>query len=272
MLGIQFELNFDNPHQEIKRLVPSRVSREQKNKYIREMKAKRNDSKNGNFMYASIVQGEFHVKVDKETEGAIERTNKNKETVYELIYNEYEGIFLHSLEVSESEYGKQLKIFLRDAADKSKFVVIQVPLDSGYAVSFLSRAAQVDLNKEITVKVFDIPNKDEKTGKEFKTKSLTISQDGVKLDKTWNKENAVPRAIPILDTKGNQVSKGGYPQFDSSEKEEFLENYVNEVLTIKLNDHLKNDPEYMASQKVDADALSGEGELKAVESDDDLPF
>jgi len=271
MISLQYELNFINPNKEIKRLVPSRISREQKNKYIRKMGAKRTESKNGNFQYVSIVQGEFRVKVDRGTEGAEERVNKKGETVYELIYNEYDEVLLHSLEVAESEYGKQLKIFLKEKDNKKKFVVIQVPLDSGYAVSFLSRAMQIDLSKEISVKVFDIANKDEATGKEFKTKSLTISQDGAKLEKTWNKENAVPKSEPILDKKGNQIMKGSYPQFDSTVKEEFLENYVNEILTPKLQDYLKNDPEYMESQKVDADALTGEGALKDSE-DDDLPF
>lgn len=261
MHTIQYQLNFDNPEKEIKRLVPSRISRKQKNKYIRKMSAKRNQSTSENFQYVSIVQGEFRVKTTKGTEGAEERTNKNGDTVHELIYNEYDEVFLHSLEVADSEFGKQLKIFLREASNKNKFVVIQVPLDSGYAVSFLSRAAQVDLSKEVSVKVFDIPNKDE-SGKEFKTKSLTISQGGVKLEKTWNKENAVPKAEPMLDKKGNQIIKNGYPQFDTAVKEDFLEAYVNDVLNRKLQDHLLSDPEYMASQKVDADALTGEGALK----------
>lgn len=193
------------------------------------MKATRTTGTN-NFQYAQIVLGEFHVKVDKDTPGAIERTNKNGEQVFELVYNTLEDIYLHEVEVRESEYGNQAQIYLRHADNKDKFFVIQTQLNSGYAQSFLNRAKQVDLSKPVVVKVFEIENKDE-LGIEYKTKTITISQDGKLLDKTWTKENnPVPKAELLLDKKGNPIKKDGKEQYDSTEKENFFAKYINEVL------------------------------------------
>lgn len=205
------------------------------------MKTKRTSNNNDNFQFAQIVQGEFHVKVNSDTQGAIMRKNKNDVEVHELIYNEIEGVFLHEFEVTESDFGKQLKIYLRDEENKDKFFVIQVPLNSGYAFSILNRAKQVDLLKPVTVKVFDIENEAKDGGKPFKTKSITLSQNSEKVNKSWDKDNnPVPKPSPILDKKGNPIVKNGYEQYDYSEKEAYLENYVNETLVPAMKEVIKD--------------------------------
>lgn len=212
------------------------------------MRAKRTTGTSNNFQFAQIVNGEFHVKVEKETPGAIARENKNGVEVHELIYNELEGIYLHEIEIRESEFGKQLQIYLRDEEAREKFFVIQVPLNSGYAYSFLNRAKQVDLIKPVTVKVFEIENKGD-DGKDYKTKTITISQNGKMLEKSWSKENnPVPKPTLMLDKKGNTIKKGGYDQYDYTDKEMFLELYVMDELipTMKevIKDLLMSKPEH----------------------------
>jgi len=209
------------------------------------MNLKKRENSNDNFMFASIVGGDFRVEVPEGTEGAVQRENKNGKIVWELLFAEVGEVFIKSLEIVESEYGKQLKIFLQSKENEKKFFVIQVPLNSGYAYSFLNRVEGVDLEKEVTVKVFAIENKGEDE-KVYKTKTLVISQDGKSVEKKWEGDNKeVPKAEPITDKKGKVVIKNGFAQFDYTAKEEFLENYVNDNLQVKLTEfwkakHFKN--------------------------------
>ncbi len=273
--SLQFKLNFNNPDKDLKTLIPSRRSREEKSKYIRTMKTERESRSNDNFQFAQIVKGEFRVKVTKETEGAEMRENKNGDEVYETITNKVSGVFLHRVEVAESEYGKQLKIFLRDEDAKEKFFVIQVPLNSGYAYSFLNRANNIDHKKPILVKVFDIENVSEKDGKTYKTKTLTIAQDGQLIAKSWNEETGIPKAEPIVDKKGKPVVKNGFAQFNYDAKEQWLEKYVDEVMTPVL---MEATIEIVKKTSINdiADGLEVEGKTidKAdlIESENDLGF
>lgn len=235
------------------------------------MKTTNNKRGLNNFMFASIVNGAFAVKVDKDTEGAVTRKNKNGVEVHELIFNEVDEVYVHDIEIRDTDFGKQMSIYLRDTEEtekgKHKFFVIQAQLNSGYAVSFLNRVQNVDLKKPVKVSIFEIENKDENDEtKIIKTKTIVIYQDGKSLDKIWTKDNnPVPKAEPVLDKKKVQVVKNGYPVFDSTEKEKFLQDFTENTVVPRLKDELKDlytkeKPQVM--DVVDVEAEKG----------DDLPF
>jgi len=261
---IQYDLNWDDPHEDKKRLVSSRVSRKQKNNYTNKMKATRKERGSSNFQFASIVNGEFHIKVDPGTEGSVKRTNKNGIEVDELIYNEVSDLFFKALEVAETDFGKQLKVMLMHADNKDKYFVINVPLNSGYAKAVLNRAMNIDLGKTIEAKVFDIENK--AGDKVNKTRSITIYQNGEKVEQSWTKDNnPVPKVLPINDAKGKQRVKNGYPQWDYSLQELFLETYVNETVTPHLNS-------YWMNRDTTIEKTVGSTEALEVDAVDDLGF
>lgn len=223
------------------------------------------DNINERYSYANIMEGQFHLKCKESDEGAVSRTNKNKQIVWEQINDTLEDVFIHKVEERESDYGKQLQITCRENSDNSgKFFVIQCSLNSGYAFTFLSRITNVELDKPITLKVFEILNNGENG--EYKTRSLTISQNGKTVDKLWTKENNPCPAVEVLkDKKGKEILKAGKKQYDDSARVEFLSDFINkEVL-----------PDIIAYTGAKISELSKPltmAEMDEQEQKDDLPF
>lgn len=229
---------------------------------------KKSQRKNDLYSFANIIGGMFHVASNNTNPDALSRINKNNKEVFEIIADEMEEVYLHDVLVQETDFGKNLSITTRSHEDskheENKFYVINCALNSGYAYSFLNRVKSVDLEKQITLKVFEIENKGE-DGKDYKSRTLGIYQDGKMIDKIWTKENnPVPKVVQMLDKKGKPVLKAGKPQWDDTEKVEFLENFIAKEVQPEIIQHTgatSNDTPKSTVAEVDSEAVT-----------DDLPF
>lgn len=221
------------------------------------------------YSFANIIGGTFHVQSTKENPEAVSRVNKNNKEVFEIITDELQDVFLHDVMVQQTDYGKNLSITTRSHEDSkdenNKFFVINCALNSGYAYSFLNRVKSIDLEKPLTLKVFEIENKGEDQ-KIYKSRTLGIYQNEKMIDKIWTKENnPVPKLVLIVDKKGNPVLKAGKQQWDDSERVEFLQSFIENEVTPEIRElsgsTSKDQPKASVSEVDSEEHIS-----------DDLPF
>jgi hypothetical protein len=92
--------------------------------------------------FLNIINGQFAVKVTKETEGAVARTNKKGETVYEMLYQKLFEVMITEMKIEKNDFGKQLAVTLQDGADN---FTLNVPVDSKYFDSWCAKIGNVDL-------------------------------------------------------------------------------------------------------------------------------
>lgn len=115
-----------------------------------------------NTVWYSIIEGKFHQKVDKDTDGAVMRewsTPDGKSGVkYELVFNALFGL-IEDIRIEDSEYGKQIKIYL-DKDENGRTPVIVTSADSKYGVDFLKKLPNVKLEQEVRFLPFDFENDD----------------------------------------------------------------------------------------------------------------
>lgn len=201
------------------------------------------NDESGNTTFVNIVSGRFAIKVDKETPGAVERKNKNGETVYELLYNTVSGL-ITGIEKKETDYGNQWNVTL---SENGKRAVVSFPYSSRMADGFLRRIENVNLSEPVALKVFTF---DEKT-------YMTVNQNGQKIDMVYTKDN--PNGLPEM----KQVKVKGELIWDDTEKMEFLEKMVMEKIVPKLPKPVET-PQPQTTGQNDSEA--------ADVGTDDLPF
>ncbi len=198
--------------------------------------------------YITILGGKFCVRVDANTPGAKERTNKVGKQVHEVFYDSFTGKLIN-IRTKDSAYGKNWEF---DFKDNDEIYTLQLSYSNSYATNILKMLPNVDLTKEMKVQ----PAQKVEDGK---TKSsLFISQDGVTLKHAYTKDN--PRGLPpmvLVKVKGQDV-------WDDSDRLAFLEAMVKSDILPKL-------PKDAAAPAAKSDAVAeddGFGGTAAAADDD----
>lgn len=167
-----------------------------------------------NVGFLKIFGGTFRQKVNINTPGSENRTNKEGNVVSEMVYTDLEGTITKVDVDSHEEYGYSLLI---DVSDEKEIFQLQLPLSSNHADNFLNKAANIDFKKPVTFSPYQFIPK----GEEKEKRGMVIKQDGKKIENHWTKEN--PGDLPDLEkkkVKGKEV-------WDNSKRIDF---YVETVI------------------------------------------
>lgn len=117
-------------------------------------------NQNSGIKYLNIIKDKLALRVTKDTPGAIMRTNKNNQEVYELHFDNITAK-IEGLEHEESDYGTSLKITLRDMTD---VFILKLPAMEQHEGAFLKRLPNIDLKQEVTIGFVTFSNDKSKTG------------------------------------------------------------------------------------------------------------
>lgn len=163
-------------------------------------------------IYLQIVGGKFAQRVEKGTQGAVERKNKKEATVYELLHDRVSGK-IKEIKVEKNEFGKQILIIMEEVGE---VYVITLPVESKYSDSFCSKVGSADLSSTIELVPYSFQPADSKT----KRTGLNLYQNGVKLDYFFTKENPKNKPVPH---GGGLLSEEDYKIFKLQERKFFCE-------------------------------------------------
>jgi plasmid maintenance system killer protein len=171
----------------------------------------------GNFI--TIYDGKFSQRVEKGEEGAVERVNKLKKTVYEKYHDSLTGKLV-SIKVKDGEYGKQWVFGFQDTKD---VYLLQLPFSNSFSKNILKMLPNADLTKEMRLTP---SSKVEADG--TKKYSIFINQDGQALKHAYTKDN--PNGLPPM----TQVTVKGSLVWDDTDQMIWLEKMVNDTIVPKL--------------------------------------
>jgi len=146
-------------------------------------------------VYYSIVAGKFVEKIEKQDsryDEAIERVNKNNETIRELIFGAITGDIIGLYYNDNGKYQNYSIVFGGSEANKS----VSLIEDTSYANNALARFPNVDFSKPVKLKPYSI-TKDEKT-----RCGITVWQDDKKVDDYFVTSNE----------PGSYTYSHGYPE------------------------------------------------------------
>lgn len=125
--------------------------------------------------YLSISFGKIREKVTKDTPGAVSRTNKLGDIVWERVDNSIEGRIVDISYKEHSEYGNSYEIVIDD--DKEKFN-LSLHEDSKFANQFLTKFPNVDISKFVTISPYEFTPSDS----DKKRSGLNLYQEDKKLE------------------------------------------------------------------------------------------
>lgn len=179
--------------------------------------------KGGGGKYLSTFKGNFVMKCDKNTPGAISRINKENNEVTELHFNTFVG-FCTSITKKEGNYGLQWEVGL--VAGGKKYI-LNLPYGGSMVISFFSRLVNVDFTKEILIGILEAEGTDKKLRTFF-----YIYQNPVQgSDGRWTGDKALPfwsrkepNGLPPLD----KIKRKGKEEFDDTKQMEYVEQFLTE--------------------------------------------
>lgn len=192
------------------------------------------------------------------TVGAKERTYETKEknadgsfimgTKIEKHYESVSGK-ITNISFVDTDYGTLLQVELTDVDTftPSEPEILSMSTSQSFAQDFMKKLPNIDFSKEVTLRPFSFTPE----GGKRELKGLTVTQDGVKIEKSFTEEQTDP------DGKKNYVNTMGYPTPDpkfSTEKNEmkrkegwkryfvdcqiFLVDYTTEHFVSKFNKNM----------------------------------
>jgi len=200
----------------------------------------------GNFI--TILGGKFCQRVTEGTEGALKRTNKIGNVVFEKFYDNFTGKLV-DITTRDGDYGKSWNFMFQD---KGEVYTLQLSYSNSFSTAFLKMLPNVDLTKEMKVS----PKTQEVDGK--RKSSLFINQDGKALKHAYTRDN--PNGMP--DMKQTKVK--GVVVWDDTERLEWLEKMVEKDIKPKLTGPV----EY----KKEAPTGLAEDGAKEINVAEDVPF
>lgn len=163
----------------------------------------------GRKQYVQIVGGKFAVRVDKDTEGAVERTlakgNSAGKVVYELLYDTLSGR-ITNISYNVKEFGDVIEIEIDGE------LVLSIPWSNGVKSSLICRLCNVDFAQEVLFKIF-IGHKGSAV--------LIMYQSGDLVPLRYTKD--APEDMP----KAKQISVRGVEKWDFTEVDNFLFDVLN---------------------------------------------
>lgn len=154
-------------------------------------------SSKGSKTYLTIINGKFAQKATAETPNAVARENKNKLTIYEVLYDALEGQIV-GLKMESTDYGRQISVEVQSGIDKFH---LAIPMESKYFDNFCYKINNVDLNKEVKLVPYSFEPSD---GKGRKT-GINFYQGDVKVMHYYTIED--PKGKPFPEGKELSESK-----------------------------------------------------------------
>jgi hypothetical protein len=207
--------------------------------------------------YITILQGKFCQRVTKETPGAIERTNKIGNIVFEKFYDNFTGKLV-DIKTQDGTYGKTWNFMFKD---KEEVYTLQLSYSNSFATAILKMLPNIDLTKEMKVS----PSVKEVDGKN--KSSLFINQDGKALKHAFTRDN--PNGMPDME----QVTVNGAQVWDDTKRLVFLQNMVDTVIIPKLAEANSQTIETPVAPVVGSGGLETEAEKKTEGIPlDEVPF
>ncbi len=183
-------------------------------------------------------------------DGVTKRTNKNGETVYEII-SDYSRGRLVKMEYKEPPADKpkfkaQMELTLQN--ENGVKALVRIPFDSAYGRGFLLALPNVDLEDFIELEPYFYTDK--RTGRD--KRGLQVFQEGAKLE--WaHGTKANPGDVPKLE----KITVKGQEVWDNTEQLKYFKQYFAEV----------------ASKVEEIQSISNIDVYEAEEvEDDDLPY
>ena len=193
--------------------------------------------------YLNVVAGKFAIKAKEGAEGAVKRTNKNNQEVWEHLYNELSGVLITGIEKKVQEgFGASWQVTLKEGMDD---YILNLPFSSRVTNGLMFRLPNIDLSSPMSLRLFtfkaEAPTDKDKT-------FMTVEQNGKKVDPAYTKDS--PNGLPEM----KKVKIKGIDTWDDSDQLEFIETMVNTTII----------PQLSASSQMDYPDPSLE--------DDQLPF
>jgi hypothetical protein len=202
--------------------------------------------------YFNIVEGKLTIRVPEGTPNAITRTNKIGKVVHEVKHDSFTGK-IASITTSDSPYGKNWEFDFK-AYDES-ILTLQLGYSSSFAKALLKKLPNIDLTNEVTISPFS----GKIDGKKVST--ITVYQNGLKIEPFYNKEN--PNGLPQMEL----ITVKGVETWDDTKQLKFLEEMVAKTMqstpaTIEAFEKAMNSSDELAQVETDAVLIDEE----------DLPF
>jgi len=170
----------------------------------------------GNFI--TILGGKLCQRVSEDTIGAVKRTNKLGNVVYEKFYDSFTGKLI-DIKVQDGTYGKTWNFVFKD---KEEPYTLQLSYSNSFSTALLKMLPNLDLTHEMKIS----PSVKEVDGKD--RSSLFINQDGKTIKHAYSREN--PNGMPDME----QVTVKGVLVWDDTKRLEFLDKMVHETIIPKL--------------------------------------
>lgn len=210
--------------------------------------------------YFNIVEGKLTIRVPEGTPNALTRVNKIGKTVHEVKHDSFTGK-IASITTSVSPYGKNWEIDFK--ANDESIWTLQLGYSSSFAKALLKKLPNINLDQEMTVSPFsgEIDNK--------KISTITVYQNGTKVEPFYNKEN--PNGLPQMEL----ITVKGVETWDDTKQLQFLEEMVNTTMK-GINPEKKPLPpqtiEEMEEAMKDTEVDPKNDDLLIDEDDLDAPF
>lgn len=198
--------------------------------------------------YFNIVEGKLTIRVPEGTPNALTRVNKIGKTVHEVKHDSFTGK-IASITTSVSPYGKNWEIDFK--ANDESIWTLQLGYSSSFAKALLKKLPNINLDQEVTVSPFsgEIDNK--------KISTITVYQNGTKVEPFYNKEN--PNGLPQMEL----ITVKGVETWDDTKQLKFLEEMVKTTMQSTTPQTIEEMQEALKDDNV---VLIDESDL------DDAPF
>jgi hypothetical protein len=186
--------------------------------------------------YITIYRGKLAQRVQRSTQGAIQRINKNGKEVCEKYYDRFIGQLV-GINTKDSDYGRQ---WIFSFKDEGEIYHLQLPYSNSFSVAFLKMLPNINLAEKMEFS----PSNKLVDGKN--QSSLFIKQNGVNIKHAFTKDN--PNGLPAMEkiiVKGKEV-------WDDSKRLAFLEKMVVEKILPGLK-KITGDKDVLDVQKQETD-------------------
>jgi hypothetical protein len=195
--------------------------------------------------YVGINHSFFTIRAREGDDGAVSRTNKNGDVVWEKRYPRIEGTIDRVYKQITDWQGKKLVTWNIAMTDVLNTFIVSLPYKSKEAGSLLKKLPNIDLDLPVT---FAVGTFEDKKTKGKMVPYMTIYQNGAKVEPFYTKDN-----LPKPGTK----KQDGLEVPDYGESEDLFEKMVAEMFP---------------PVKVDVEVVDDPDTTPAAEDNNDLPF
>lgn len=208
--------------------------------------------------YLNCSRGKWRMRVDQGHPEAQTRIEDNpstgeKVTLHEIVYDFISGVVKKIWTESHEKYGSKWCLQIHDADD---IVVLNIPMNSGYASATITKLLNADITKPIKFVPYYF--------EEDKKSRMVLYQDDQKVESLYTRENQ--RDFPIFPEGGDNDDINLW----KIQVNKFLKNKVKEDIIPKL----PKDEDVSSEETLNSipSASTPSGQTKAPEGPREAPF